>query len=452
MPRERVDARAVAHAILVRVDQTDAFADVLVADRLAGAALSPVDQALVTRLVYGTLAWRGRLDHHLRALVRTPLDALDPPVRAALRLGLYQLVFLDRIPAYAAVDASVRLARGAGRGAAGLVNAVLRRAASAPDALALPDPGADPIERLAVEWSHPRWLVERWMAEIGADELPRLLAANNERATTAVRANRLRTTPDALRARLAADGIPTTPGVWARDALRVEHGAARVRRTTAWRDGDLAFQGEASQLIAPLLDPPPGARVLDACAAPGGKTTHAAALLRGSGTVVALDRRARGAGRIVAEARRLGADEVHVAVGDARRPPFARPFDGVLVDAPCSGLGTLRRHPELRWRRRPEDIARLATLQREILANVAPLVRPGGVLVYAVCTITREETEDVVAWFRSAHPGFVAEDARTRVPPALVTPAGTLRTLPHRHGLDGFFAARLRLDSSAGLG
>ena len=455
MPRERVagaDARAVAHAILLRVEETDAFADVLVADRLAAATLSPVDQALVTRLVYGTLAWQGRLDHHLRALVRTPLDALDPPVRAALRLGLYQLVFLDRVPAYAAVDASVRLVRAAGRGAAGLVNAVLRRAASAREALALPDSGADPVERLAVEWSHPRWLVERWTDEIGGDELPRLLAANNEAATTAVRANRLRTTPDALRATLASDGIRTTPGVWAPDALLVEHGAARLRGTTAWRDGDLAFQGEASQLIAPLLGPAPGARILDACAAPGGKATHAAALLAGSGTVVALDRRAAGARRIAAEARRLGAHGVRVAAGDARRPPFARPFDAVLVDAPCSGLGTLRRHPELRWRRRPEDVARLAVLQREILAGVAPLVRPGGILVYAVCTITREETEDVVDWFRATHPRFVVEDARTRVPLDLVTPAGMLRTLPHRHGLDGFFAARLRLDSSAGLG
>src|SRR5262245_54176538 len=315
VPRERVaggDARAVAHAILLRVEETDAFADVLVADRLAAATLSPVDQALVTRLVYGTLAWQGRLDYHLRALVRTPLDALDPPVRAALRLGLYQLVFLDRVPAYAAVDGSVRLARAAGRGAAGLVNAVLRRAASAPDALALPDPGADAIERLAVEWSHPRWLVERWMDEIGADELPRLLAANNEASTTAIRANRLRTTPDAVRATLARHGVRTTPGVWAADALLVEHGAARLRATTAWLDGDLAVQGEASQLIAPLLAPAPGARILDACAAPGGKATHAAALLAGSGTVVALDRRAAGARRIAAEARRLGAHAVRV--------------------------------------------------------------------------------------------------------------------------------------------
>src|SRR5206468_1438243 len=287
----RADARAVAHEVLVRVETTDAFADVLLADRLARAPMPAADRALATRLVYGTLAWQGRLDHHLKGLVRKPLADSDHRVRAALRLGLYQLLFLDRVPAYAAVHTSVGLARvAAGAGAAGLVNAVLRRAAGAGvGGLPLPSPTADPLERLAIEWSHPRWLVERWAAEFGRDELPRLLAANNVRGPSAVRANRLRTSRDALRAELAA---------------------AR-------------------------------------------------------------------------EAARLGAACVEAAVGDARRPPFARPFDAVLVDAPCSGLGTLRRHPELRWRRRAEDIARLAALQREILAGAAPLVGPGGVLVYA---------------------------------------------------------------------
>ncbi len=402
----RADARAVAHQVLVRVETTDAFADVLLADRLARAPMSAVDHALATRLVYGTLAWQGRLDHHLKGLVRMPLADLDPPVRAALRLGLYQLLFLDRVPAYAAVHASVGLARAAaGAGAAGLVNAVLRRAAGAGvGGLPLPHPAADPLERLAIEWSHPRWLVERWAAELGRDELPRLLAANNVRGPSAVRANRLRTSRDALRAELAAARVAARPSVWAPDGLVIEDGAAGLRALPAWREGRLAFQGEASQLVV--------RRVRD-------------------------------------EAVRLGAACVEAAVGDARRPPFVRPFDAVLVDAPCSGLGTLRRHPELRWRRRAEDIARLAALQREILAGAAPLVRPGGVLVYAVCTLAREENEDVVEWFRTRHPAFVLEGPA--LSPDLVTPTGYLRTLPHRHDLDGFFAARLRLDSRASL-
>jgi len=454
MPRrgvKRADARAVAHEVLVRVETTDAFADVLLADRLARAPMSAADRALATRLVYGTLAWQGRLDHHLKGLVRMPLADLDPRVRAALRLGLYQLLFLDRVPAYAAVHTSVGLARvAAGAGAAGLVNAVLRRAAGAGvGGLPLPSPTADPLERLAIEWSHPRWLVERWAAEFGRDELPRLLAANNVRGPSAVRANRLRTSRDALRAELAAARVAARPSVWAPDGLVIEDGAAGLRALPAWREGRLAFQGEASQLVTTLLALAPGDRLLDACAAPGGKAVQAAALLEGRGLVVALDRRPGGVRRVRDEAVRLGAACVEAAVGDARRPPFARPFDAVLVDAPCSGLGTLRRHPELRWRRRAEDIARLAALQREILAGAAPLVRAGGVLVYAVCTLAREENEDVVEWFRTRHPAFVLEGPA--LSPDLVTPTGYLRTLPHRHDLDGFFAARLRLDSRASL-
>jgi 16S rRNA (cytosine967-C5)-methyltransferase len=440
----RPDARAVAHDVLVRVETTAAFADVLLAARLADAALSAADQALSTRLVYGTLAWQARLDHELAALVTTPLDRLDPPVRAALRLGLYQLRFLDRVPAYAAVDASVRLA---GRRAAGLVNAVLRRATR--EDIPLPDAAADPLGRLAVEWSHPRWLVERWAREVGRDELPALLAADNERPTTVVRANRRRATRDGIVAELADAGIAAGVARWAPDAVAIDHGAARLRALPAWRDGRLAFQGEASQLVTLLLGVTPGARVLDACAAPGGKATYAAEL--GAGLVTSVDARVAGAARIAAEATRLGADAVRVAVADARRPPLRdAAFDAVLVDAPCSGLGTLRRHPELRWRRRPEDVPRLAALQRDILAGVARLVRPGGVLVYAVCTLTRHENEDVVRGFLAGHPGFAIEDAAALVPGALVVD-GFLRTLPHRHGLDGFFAARLRLESRPGV-
>jgi 16S rRNA (cytosine967-C5)-methyltransferase len=446
MPRRRLsapDARQLAHDILQRVESTDAFADVVLAHRLADAPLAARDRALVTRLVYGTITWQGRLDHHLGALVRMPLERLEPAVRTALRLGLYQLLFLDRVPVYAAVDGSVRLARAAGTGAAGLVNAVLRRAARAGvEGLALPHPAADPIERLAVEWSHPRWLVERWARELGVTDLTRLLRANNVRGVSAVRANPLRTTRAALAAELEAAGIVTTPSAWAPDALVVERGAARVRGLPAWHEGRLAFQGEASQLIAPLLGAAPGDRILDACAAPGGKTAHLAALSGERGLVVALDARPGGLRIARGEAARLGAPGVRTLAGDARRPPLAGPFDAVLVDAPCTGLGTLRRHPEVRWRRQPADVTRLAALQQAILTGVAPLVGANGVLVYAVCTFTREENEAVVENFLATQPRFALE--RAPAPSALLTADGYLRTLPHRDGLDGFFAVRLR--------
>ncbi len=438
------DSRGVAHEVLVRVETTSAFADVLLARRLTDASLSAADRALATELVYGTLAWQGRLDHHLAQLVRGSVAALDPPVRAALRLGLYQLLFLDRIPAYAAVDASVRLARRGGS----LANAVLRRAARlGRDGLALPDAKADPIGRLAIEWSHPRWLVERLSAQLDTAELAALLAADNARGPVALRIGVPHAGRDALAAELSAQGVRIAPGRWAPDALVVERQAARLRSSPAYRAGRFVFQGEPSQLVTGLLGIEPGNAVLDACAAPGGKALHAAALAGPRGLVVALDPHRGGVRRITTEAARLGAVSLHAVVADARRPPLRRGFDAVLVDAPCSGLGTLRRHPELRWRRRPEDLPRLATLQRELLAGVARLVRSGGVLVYAVCSPLRAETDDVIGAFLAAEPRFARESAVASLPAAaapLVDADGALRTWPHRHDVDAFFAVRLR--------
>ena len=442
MTRAATDARAVAHDVLVRVETTDAFADVLLSHRLASTRLPAAERGLATELVYGTLTWQLRLDHHLAGLLRQPIDSLDVPVRVALRLGLFQLAFLDRVPAYAAVDTSVRLA---GRRAGGLVNAVLRRAARiGRTGLDLPDPAVDPIERLAVEWSHPRWLVERWTAELGASDAARLLEADDRPPHVALRVNRQRTTPAALAVELDAAGIRPEPGRFARDALVVREGAGRLRALRAYRRGELAFQGEASQLVAALVDVAPDARVLDACAAPGGKTTALAERLGPKGRVVALDPHRTGLHRLRREATRLGLAHIDVVTGDARHPPLRGHFDAVLVDAPCSGLGTLRRHPDLKWRRRPEDIPRLATLQREILAGVAPLVRPGGLLVYAVCTRTNDETTAIIDWLQTTHTRFAIE--RPAAVPC-TDPDGFLRTAPHTHELDGFFAARFRARS-----
>src|SRR5262249_7963662 len=315
------------------------------------------------------------------------------------------------------------------------------------DGVALPDASADPIERLAVEWSHPRWLVERLAAEVPLVELPELLAAHNRRGPVTVRANPLRTTADLLARELDARGGQAAPARWAPDALVVERAAGRLRGSDAFRAGRFAFQGEASQLVTLLLGVEPGTTALDACAAPGGKTAHAASLAAPGGRVIAIDVHPAGARRIAAEAQRLGLGNVSPLVADVRRPPIGTPLDAVLVDAPCSGLGTLRRHPELRWRRHPDDLARFAALQSALLDAVAPLVRAGGALVYAVCTPMRAETDDVVAAFLDAQPRFVRESPAARLPAAavaLVTPEGALRTWPHRHDLDAFFAVRLR--------
>ena len=438
----RPDPRAVAHDVLLRVETSEAFADVLLAARLAEVELTPADQALATRLVYGTLAWQLRLDTCLGALTTRPLARVDPPVRVALRLGLFQQLFLDRIPMHAAVQTSVALAPPRARG---FVNAVLRRAARlGRSELLAPIDEADPALRLALEWSHPPWLVGQWLAEMGEAETRALLAANANPPRTAIRVNCSRTTRTDLQTELRRVGIESDPSPWLSDALIVRSGAGRLRTTPAWYEGRFAFQSEASQLVARLLAPQPTWRVLDACAAPGGKSTLLASSMGDTGLVMALDPRLGGARRIAREAARLGTAAVRIIIGDARRPPIAAPVDAILVDAPCTGLGTLRRHPELRWRRGPQDSARLAELQRQILEGVAPLVRPGGVLAYAVCTLSRMENEAVVEAFLAREPRFELEPAAAFVPAALVDRSGYLRTLPHRHGLDGFFAARLR--------
>ncbi len=415
----------------------------LLARRLAGTSFSVQDRALTTELVYGTLAWQGRLDRHLAQLVHRPIDALDPPVRAALRMGLYQLLFLDRVPAYAAVDASVRLARRGG----GLVNAVLRRAARlGREGLALPEEGSDPLDRLAIEWSHPRWLVERLAAQVGVDGAAR--AARRAQQARTGRAPRHQAERRGVSPReLYAQGARIAPGRWAPEALARRATAARLRTCAAYRAGRFVFQGEPSQLVTRLLGIEPGDTVLDACAAPGGKTVHAAALAGPSGSVVALDLTAAASRRIVAETARLGVAP-RTVVADARRPPLRRAFDAVLVDAPCSGLGTLRRHPELRWRRRPEDICRGSP---SYSASCSPAWRSScdPVACWSTPCAARcaEETDDVIAGFLATQPGFARESVVPCLPSAAVPLAsadGALRTWPHRHDVDAFFAVRLR--------
>jgi 16S rRNA (cytosine967-C5)-methyltransferase len=453
MPRRRLSRppggpRAVAQGVLVRVETTDAFADVLLEHRLAGSSMSPADRRLAMQLVLGTLAWQGWLDARLEPALDRPLGGLDPPVRAALRLGAFQLLRLDRIPRHAAINETVRLA--GHRGARALVNAVLRRIAEAPATTPPPDTD-DPIAEAAAACSHPTWIAALLAADVAPDDLRALLAANNEPAPTTLRVHTSRADRATVRARLAEDGIASDEGHWAATALVVTAGAARLRGHPLLADGHITVQSEASQLVVALVDARAGERVVDLCAAPGGKTGALVERTGPAGLVVALDPSRAGARRTRANTMRLGGRALTV-VADGRHPPLADRFDAVLVDAPCSGLGTLRRHPEIRWRRRPEDLARLAVLQAELLDAAANLVRDGGRLVYAVCTLTRVETWDVVAPWLARQSRFRLEPADAVLGPgaAPLVDRGALRTLPAPHGLDGFFAVRLRAAARPG--
>jgi 16S rRNA (cytosine967-C5)-methyltransferase len=445
------DPRRLAWQVLIAVEE-GAFADAALGTALRATALAPRDRSLATQLVYGTLAWQGLLDQVIAQAGRSASE-LDVPIRAVLRLALFQLIRLDRVPEFAAVDTTVELSKEIKRGAAsGLVNAVLRRFLRAGKRIDVPSREADLAGHLAVALSHPRWLVERWLNELGADDTAALLAADNEPAPTVVRVNRRRVDPVRLRDMLAERGVDVRTGTYADDALVLQSGGDPTA-LPGYREGWFVLQGEASQLVAAMLGVRAGARVLDVCAAPGGKAMAAAETVDVSGVVVAVDRRRSGLRHMLGTARRLALTRLLAVQADATSLPLDPTWtaDAVLVDAPCSGLGTLRQHPEIRWRRRPEDIDRLAALQSRLLQAAARHVARDGALVYATCTLSSAENAEVIERFLDWAPEFVVEDPRPWLPVRarpLVDDRGFLRTFPHRHGLDGFFAARLKRSAS----
>jgi 16S rRNA (cytosine967-C5)-methyltransferase len=441
-------SRLIALRVLLRVEQAGAYADLALRAALARHPLPARDRALATELVLGTLRWRGRLDFLLARVLERDPAALEPGVATLLRLGAYQIAMAERIPARAAVDESVRCAHAAGLArAAGLANAALRRLAREHAAIALPALAEDPLAHLVHALGIPGWIAERWIARFGAAEAAALARASNEIPPLVVRANRLRTDRDALLSELRARFPDADRCRFARDGLVLGR-RGDPARDPAFQEGRFTVQDEGSQLVVELLDPRPGERVLDACAAPGGKATAIAERIAGSGGVVALDRSPSRSRLVARDARRLGLPGVVVLAADASGPLPLAPglrFDRVLVDAPCSGLGTLRRNPDLRWRLRPEDPTSLAAAQRALLDRVAGVLRPGGVLVYSTCTLLEEENEGVVGTFLDRHDDFrlgAGRELPERLRP-LADARGFVRTLPHRHDADGFVMARL---------
>jgi 16S rRNA (cytosine967-C5)-methyltransferase len=438
----------VAARVLERVENARAFAGLALQAELGRAPLGARDRAFTTELVYGTLRWRGRLDFLLGHVTERPLATLDPGVRTLLRLGAYQILFCDSVPDAPAVDQTVRSAHvlGAGR-AAGFVNAVLRRLVQRAPEIPLPALATDPLGHLEHALGLPRWIAERWLARYGPDEAAALAAASNDVPPLTVRANLERIERAALLDTLRPRFPDSRACLYSTRGIVLGHGG-QPGADPAFVAGLFTVQDEASQLVVDLLDPQPGERILDACAAPGTKTSAIAERVGSAGLVVATDRSERRLGLIGRDARRLGLENVTALVRDATKPLAdlpGVPFDRVLVDAPCSGLGTLRRNADARWRITPETPEALRVTQAALLAAVAGVLRPGGTLVYSTCTLLEEENEAVVADFLSREPGFAATP-NERIAPSLTSlldPEGHLRTLPHRHGTDGFFAARL---------
>ncbi|HEX7052079.1 MAG TPA: 16S rRNA (cytosine(967)-C(5))-methyltransferase RsmB [Longimicrobiales bacterium] len=398
-------------------------------------ALKPRDRPWLQELVYGTLRLRGRLDHLLEGVVRRGLASLEADVLDILRLGAYQLFEMESVPAYAAISQSVALARSeAGGGAAALVNGVLRALDREPPPF--PDFERDPVAYLETYGSHPVWLVERWVRRFGADAARALVEANNRRPELYLRPLGL-DPADAVerlgRAGIAAELVPFAP-----DAIRLAPPASAAEALAVV---PAVVQDPAAGLVVRYTAPPAGARIADLCAAPGGK---ALALADGAGYVAAADLSQARLLWVRENAARVPALEIGLVAADARWPPF-RPVDVVLVDVPCTGTGTLRRHPDGKWRLGPGDLATLAALQREILAAAAEVVAPGGLLVYSTCSLEPEENEEQVDAFLEGNAEFVLEPPPVgRIEARLLDVSGRLRVLPQETGVDGAFAARLR--------
>ncbi|MBE0599420.1 MAG: 16S rRNA (cytosine(967)-C(5))-methyltransferase RsmB [Desulfuromonadales bacterium] len=443
------DPRKIALDVLLRVE-AGAFSDLALDSALAAVPqLEPRDRGLTTELVYGILRQLGRLDFALSRCCRQPLAKLESKVLWLLRLGAYQILCLDRVPDRAAVHTTVELARRENlERATGFLNGILRALGRQRDEIPWPDAATDPAGHLEYALSLPSWLARRWLAELGTEEAIALAGALLSPAPFTLRVNTLKISrPDYLQALQQAghEGVPT--GYAPEGVVLTARGTNPL---PGGAEGWYQVQDEASMLIAHLLGPQAGEEILDACAAPGGKTTHIAALSGNRARLLALDLHPQRVALIAEGARRLGAEQIEQRPWDLTTPPDFLPpesFDRVLLDAPCSGLGVLRRNPEIRWRRRAADLPQLAELQRTLLGNVAPLVRPGGTLLYSVCTSTPEETTGVVGAFLTAHPEFTLHDLRHSVPASwhpLFDEHGRLRTFPHRHGgMDAFFAVRL---------
>jgi 16S rRNA (cytosine967-C5)-methyltransferase len=436
-----MNARAIAIQVLSRVRATDAYLNVVLDTVLSESPpADPRDAGLITELTYGATRRQLTLDYAITRFADRKLDALEDKVLAALRVGAYQL-FYTRVPARAAVAETVQALKDVGLvRAAGFVNAILRKLSSQP-AQPLP-PESDALEHLSVRESHPRWLVERWVRQFGRERAEAMLVANNQTPSVVIRANSAKVTRDALLEQMRETGLEVRPTAVSPVGI-VLPPVGRLEDVYGYAEGLWQVQDEAAQLVGVYGDIPETARVLDACAAPGGK----ACFLAEKHEVVAVDLHANKLRKIESEAKRLGLSARLKAEAHDASQPFPEAWGGfhaLLVDAPCSGLGTLRRHPELRYRRKPEDIGRLAVLQRRILENCQESVPPGGLLVYAVCTSEPQEGQDQVEMFLRSHPEWTAEPPVLHESVKLPLTQAYLRTLPGPESWDGFFAARLR--------
>ena len=437
-----MSARETALRVLVSCRTNGAWADAALKAQMNRDGLSGADAALCSRIVYGVIQNRMLLDFYIGAYCSQKPDHLQVPLLDILRIGAYQILFLNKIPDSAAVNESVNLTRMVKRGqAAGLVNAVLRKISKNKENLpAIPDRDAEKC--LSIRYSHPKWLVKRLMSILGREETEAFLAANNEIAPMTVQINPLKTKEEELIAALEASGISVKVHPWVPNCLELS-GTGDLTSLQAFRNGEFLVQDPAARLVSLIAEIQPGQKVLDVCAAPGGKSFSAAFAMKDEGHIQACDLHENKLIRIRESGERLGIHCIETAAADGRkqRPEWIGVFDTVLVDAPCSGLGIIRKKPDTRYKK-ADDLFALPVIQTEILENAATYVRPGGTLVYSTCTILPEENDQVVTAFLAEHPEFFLD--AFELPQPVGKTDGQLTLWPHRHGTDGFYICRMK--------
>lgn len=445
---KKYSAREMALRALYNIDQKRTYARLALDSLLGPYPLDPPDRALATELVYGVTRRRNTLDWIINQYASRPVTKMTPWIRNILRMGVYQLMYLERIPASAAGNEAVELAKKYGHaGTARFVNGIMREFARRREEIAFPAMDEDLVAHISLKYSHPPWLVERWLKRLGPDNTMDLCEANNRTPPLVVRANRLKVTRERLKEALEAEGVEVEESPDLPEAL-VIGGFPSLDGLDSFRQGWFSIQDESSMMVGRVVAPRPGEMVIDACSAPGGKATHLAELMGNRGKVIAADVHEHKLPLIRDNCRRLGVTIVVPLCADGRTlgDLFPGQADRVLVDAPCSGLGVLRRRPDARWAKSPEVIKELSLLQRELLHGASGCVRPGGVLVYSTCTTEPEENEEVREDFLQHHPEFEPEDLRPFLPARFraeqSASQGYLQLYPHIHGTDGFFIAR----------
>ncbi|MCY7383201.1 MAG: 16S rRNA (cytosine(967)-C(5))-methyltransferase [Microcoleus sp. CAN_BIN18] len=440
--------RQIAFLALREVHRRGAFADAALDRTFRNSQLSDLDRRLVTELVYGSVRRMRAIDFIIDKLATKKSSQQPPDLRTILHLGLYQLQYLNHIPPSAAVNTTVQLAKENGfSGLSSFVNGLLRQY------IRLTETDLNPltitnykssVERLGILHSFPDWLVELWIEQIGETETEQLCEWFNQSPTIDLRINPLKTSIAQIETAFQAQNISTSRIPHLPQALRLNGSTGAIQNLPGYSEGWWTIQDSSAQLVTHLLDPQPGEIIIDACAAPGGKTTHSAELMQDTGTIYACDKTASRLKKLTENADRLQMKSIKIHTGDSRQfPEFINLADRVLLDAPCSGLGTLHRRADARWRHTPENIQQQSQLQSELLANAATFVKPGGVLVYATCTIHPLENEAVIQSFLTNNPHWQIEPPTIDLP-VQPSPEGWVKVWPHKHQMDGFFMVRLK--------